>query len=245
MTAVLFVAGAVVTLDAGLRVGRSILGATIGRRWSAYARLRRLSALTTLEYFSSLLGPPAFSAAGNGVDESIWVDRYYYVLAHSTHGDHRVYLYSVTSRARSFRPRVPFPGGGLYGSDQWKPYEARLCRTPFADVCDIAPKILGALGARRLWYSELYYFGNPGHYQTLVLSLSDAGPREALSDLVGALQGQIGVSELEPGHPDLARFRRHAPPNTYSVSGPLWNGDTTDLGIFTADLDTVRVLPQG
>lgn len=250
VTALLFVAGAIVTLDAGIRVARSALGGSLGRRLRAHRRLGKLGASVPLSYFESVLGAPIYRSGGDRGSETIWVDRYFYVQAHA-HSDERVFMYSVTSRLKSFKPRVPFPGGGVYYARQNKPFGLRLGKHPFAEAYEGPVSAVGCLGARRWWYSEVHYLANPGNYQSMILSLNQAAPVVGgMDDLFTLMQDHDGwVDDAVRASPVFEAFRASCAPNTYSISGPMWHfdeeADGVTSGLFGADLDTVRVLPNG
>ena len=152
---------------------------------------------------------------------------------------------------------MPFAQGGRFWADQTAPVAAKLGKTPFGAVSPTDPaKIRLDVGARRLWYSETYYFGNPGLYQWYVVSLNQA------ADFVGDIEPMVRWyhDPQRPGDPnafpstDLGRrFRSTTCPNTYSVSAPMFDPDTLAaddhsadaLAVFGADYDTVRVFESG
>jgi hypothetical protein len=107
-----------------------------------------------------------------------------------------------------------------------------------------------SVGARRFRYSEWYYFGNPGHYQTYILAINDAGPVRADLAHLHEAHGDAGpmtatlvqdTLNLFVGSREGTQFRTSAKPNTYGVVGPMIETDATQWP--GADLDVVRVLP--
>ncbi len=247
MTAVLVIAGALVTLDAAVRVTSTVLGRTVGHGWRAKQLLRHLGANETGRYFEAILGVPAVESDLGELHERVWADRLYFVQA-LTDSDDRVVVYSVTSRTQRFRIAVPFPGGGRYWSDQRSPLTATLGKSSFLGAGVDPERVSGSRGARRFWYSEVFGFGNPGHYQHLILSVNDAGfISDGASDLISKLP-ILGGSETDQSVallPELSGAREQARPNTYSVTAPHFDAFKTEAheGAFGVDSDTVRVLP--
>lgn len=225
-----------------------LLRRTIWQRPSKLARLRKLRATAHLAYFTSLLGPFRIRRSlSPELNESVYVDRDYYVQTVSDRDD-RVLVYSVTSRSRRFRPKVPFPGGGMYSVDQEAPLRVTLHKTrlAFSDVYQPI-RIIGHCGARRSWYSEIYYFGNPGGYQCYALSVNDAAPVfgnhpwDVLQPF-GELSDENQAEFLDS--PSVRAFRSTTSPNTYSVSAPdfgIFDG-SIDPAVLGVDADAVRVL---
>lgn len=247
-TGLLVLAGAVVTIDAAVRVMTTVFGRTVGHRARSRRLLRKLAPNETGRYFESLLGVPTVERrCDERLHERIWADRLYFVQAF-TESDDRVVVYSVTARSRGFRLHVPFPGGGSYWGNQQQPLSAVLGRSSFADVGADPSSTTGSLGAHRWWYSEVYAFGNPSNYQSLVLSINDGA--ETSGDVTALLDGireaQSGWDESEPlVLQPSAVARLKACPNTYSVTAPHFDLHAVEAvgGLFGADMDAVRVLP--
>lgn len=247
VTALLVLAGALVTLDAAVRVTSTVFGRTVGHAWRAKQQFRQLGANETGRYFEAILGVPAVERDHGKLHERVWADRLYFVQA-LTESDDRVVVYSITSRTQRFRIAVPFPGGGKYWSDQSAPLTATLGKSSFLDAGADPQRVSGSRGARRFWYSEVFGFGNPGHYQHLILSVNDAGfISDGSSDLisespvVGGPETDLSAAVL----PAMAGAREQARPNTYSVTAPHFDALSPEAheGAFGVDLDTVRVLP--
>lgn len=238
---VVVVAGALLTFDAAVRLGVAWSDRTLTKKWRATSRLRRLAANATVEYFSSVLGVPVMvTAEDDGSGSAVYVHDYFYV--HVLHDRTRtVEAYSVTSRSTRFRPRVPFPNGGNYWGNRRHRVRATLNQTRFSAVVEPPVAVYGTVGARRFWYAEAFYFGNPANYQTVILSLNDAGAgRERyLSDI--DLNEAANSGWLSTG--DAQTFRHNARPNTYTVTRPMLSiDDAAALTDFGVDLDQVRVL---
>jgi len=116
--------------------------------------------------------------------ECVYIDDYSFVHA-VVDQDESVLAYSVTTRKRNFRPRFRPPGGiseergrilrALGLRFRTRPLVAiRLASSTFDELGD--PQQAGSwVGAHNLHYFEAFYWGNPGHYQTYVFSVNDAG----------------------------------------------------------------------
>ena len=247
-TGLLVLAGAAVTIDAAARVMSTVFGRTVGHRARSRRLLRKLAPNETGRYFESLLGVPTVERRRDDLlHERIWADHLYFVQAF-TESDDRVVVYSVTARSRGFRLDVPFPGGGSYWGNQRQPLSAVLGKSSFADVGVDPSSTSGSLGARRWWYSEVYAFGNPSNYQSLILSINDGAERSGdvtalLDDIRDAQSGAQGSQPIVLRPSQLARGK--ACPNTYSVTAPHFGTHAVEAieGLFGVDQDAVRVLP--
>lgn len=200
--------------------------------------------------------------------ECFFIDRDYYVQTISD-DDETVLAFSVTSRRRRFRPvfEVPSRVGRLdrlrWRRESGEKYEpllrVQLRRTRFADLDATDPdhyapphfKVVA--GARPFWYSEFHSFGNPGDYQTYVVTASYAAGRAPVGQ-AWSVQEEIGErrewpdpneDEIEPDWEDMPvtqRFRRESVITTYTVIGPrLW--EVNYPSTFGPHGDEVRTLP--
>jgi hypothetical protein len=242
------IAAAIVTVTSAAGLVGTGIAKTIGRKWGAYRRLRRLAAHIHVDRFTSVLGSPMSSKPwknnGEPTDwsERIWVDRRYYVQALSDSGG-TVMAFSVTSRSTKFRPKVPFPNDGRYTDPPDPQVKAKLHTTRFAEVASPPIRIRADLRANRLGYVEMYYFGNPGNYQSVALSVSDAalaiGEGFPVEEVTGLATPQDVVLTTE----QVPKFRTGDAPNTYTVSAPHQPLDDFETlsGAFGADANDVRV----
>ena len=190
-------AGAILTLDALLRLFGGLWRRTGGRWRHARAQLARLAANADIGYFDEVLGAPFLKRqhvllAGSprlavdqhsvaGVREYIYVGLGFYVQA-VTEGNDRVIAYTVTMRNARLKAKVPVPNLGIFTSDG-EPVELELGSSRFADVPWTAGDVYADVGAHNFAYRESYYLANPGNYQSLVLSWNDAGVGRFVSDL--------------------------------------------------------------
>jgi hypothetical protein len=258
------------TIVALLLGGASVLAfvykkytATLGRRHLLAANLRRLSCNMQLRYLEYVLGVPAFRRpAPMGHTVHIWAEPEVYVQA--LVAEDVVLALSITIRDRRFTPTL-FEGHTISGKGE--SLEITLGKTAFSDLPYQPAGVLGSVGARRYFYHEKYWYGNPGNYQYCVFSINDAGfihPQSFL--LLEALVEGSGVSlgEFEsPAHNangDVAPYlskavidqgRRRARPNTVTTIAP--NGGFTeidylhpdnlhDFSVLGPDEDYVRVV---
>jgi hypothetical protein len=200
--------------------------------------------------------------------ECFFIDRDYYVQALCDE-DETVIGFSVTTRTSRFRPT--FTGHESLGrrgrklfrkitGQPWSDFfHLRLGRTRFVDLGidrEWSPSYQVIVGARWAAYSEAYYFGNPGYYQTFVFSAGGAayhspvGPLGELSEAVGTAEWFGGLLDEDaprsPHAPDfeqiLERVRRESVVTTYTVVGP--HIQLSDYpATFGPHGDEVRTLP--
>lgn len=281
VTAVLGAAAALGTVWAALR---GWYRRTLGRRRDRYERLARLGTQAQLSFFESVLGePPAMRKTifaevheyDPEVEDSLlveqsflecfFIDRDYYVQA-ICDGEETVVAFSVTTRSNRFRPTFLFPAKvGCRRRRGWKKqtgerfrsfFKVTLGKTHFDRLRTdpSKPRRRIEVGARTYFYTELFSYGNPGHYQSFGFTASVAaiqapiGPVAEVAQALG--RGWItGFAEAdeEPqndpeGLPILRRFRRETPITTFTVVGPsLWPEDyPSTVGPHG---DEVRTLP--
>lgn len=204
--------------------------------------VRRLAAGAQLTYFQECLGDPTFRTEGEEFDEHIFVHDAFYVQA-ITDRSGAVMLYSVTTRAEGFHPVLDIRHG--------KPtLQATLGRDTFAAVGTAPVSRGGYVGARRFHYWESHYLGNPGAYQTYIVSLNDAGYIGASVDIVAAtaalrvLESEEELAAAAEGEARelLARFAAETVVNTYSVTAPHFPLERLQCKRFGPDKDQVRVI---
>jgi hypothetical protein len=273
--------GAVVAAIALSAAARDIYLRTLGRRRDRYRRLRRLGTEAQLDFFAAVLGePPAIRRTITKKDfleylgsdepegpevqtrkvrreltECFFIDRDYYVQTISD-SDETVLAYSVTSRARRFRPRLEVPARPPLRS-RWKVerrwrregtkvLRVRLLSTRFADLDSPDPhrfngvKFEAYTGARSYSYSEFHYMGAIGVYQDFVLTASSATPTVGRHGGLAAALGEVGADHWpdqdRPDDPDwedlqlLQKFRRETRITGFtvvSVKLPLASYPTT------------------
>lgn len=234
---------------------RSVYRRTLGRRRTLAARLGRVTAGMQLAHFEQILGVPAYRARDNANGQHLtWVEPDAYAQAFASDGT--VVTFSVTTRNRQFAPRLFRRRTISTGGDS---LEVRLGRTRFGELSAKPVGIAGSVGARRFGYSEIYYFGNPGHYQTFAYSINDAGfhPKSTTSIVrVLVKRGGLSIGQTQGGtpldeaaveaylrEPEVDQARRESIFNTLTVSAPMAGLDAGN-GWLGADLDLVRTAPD-
>ena len=204
--------------------------------------VRSLAAGVQLTYFQERLGDPTFTTQGEAFDEHIFVHDAFYVQA-ITDPSGTVTLYSVTTRAEDFDPVLDIDYG-------WPTLKVTLGRDTFASVGTDPVSRGGYVGARRFHYWESHYLGNPGLYQTYIVSLNDAGYMRAHGDVVAAI-GALSVLKSEEGLAAgakeealelLGRFAAETVVNTYSVASDSFPRERLQCMQFGPDKDQVRVI---
>ncbi|WTW95410.1 hypothetical protein OG216_19400 [Streptomycetaceae bacterium NBC_01309] len=223
-----------------------------GRRKHWTKAYRKIACGVQADYVDSLFGVPPFKLQGSdGRVRRIWVlGREGYLTTLTQLGT--VISYSLTTSNPKFNPLVAFGSHDAHRAERM----ITLGVTSFAAAAPDAPwkdSISLFAGARRGYYCELHYAGNPGGYLYWMLGNSDVGtpPAYASPDFsdfrdeynahrhpAPDSHGDNGWSALsQKDHAAYARFRRTAVVNTITVSSDC--NSAPDIG---ADVDTVRVL---
>lgn len=206
------------------------------RRW--LNNLQQLAPGTTMAFFVSILGTPIFVKKGmQNTKRCVFVHNLFYVEA-VTNLDDEVQMFSVTTRSENFNPILIL---GPYTTDNTF-VSVQLGKTKFSelDILGYEGRVESGVGNRRAFYNEEYYFGNPGLYQTYVLSYNDAGTRE-----INATAADLNAGANTTTDPRLKELRTHSVINTYSITAPSIN--LQSLGVspwLGADYDQVRVLER-
>jgi hypothetical protein len=228
-----FLLATLTTISNGISILARHYRSTIGAKRNLYRQLRRLAAGVHIRYFEAILGPSAFSRTKGEHREHTFVKKCCYVQV-ITDLEGTVVLYSVTTRRSDFSPTlVPGP----YTLDNHC-LTIRLGKTKFAEAETFGKprSIRSTVGARRFYYYDEYYFGNPARYQTFLLGICDAG--YCHRDHPG-----IPVVDIEANDPAIQEFRQNAVINTYTVTAPLLIAENLLKGFwFGADRDQVRVV---
>lgn len=214
--------------------GRAAWRRTFGRRLHAARRVQALSVGYTVERFEAILSSPTSRKFLGSEQQLIWVDPLYYVQARVDDAEQIVW-WSVTARSLKFRP-VLFPSTR-------RPFKVRLNRTKFCEIDHEPSEIFGSRGARRGWYWERLYYGNPGNYQEFFFAINDAAPntnQAALIEVVRAMEDHeqsdaTAIALAEPSRASLV-------PNTYAETLPSFGTEVGPLDVGV-DLDHVRLFP--
>jgi len=241
---------------------------TVGEKNVAYQNILGLAAEAQIDYFNYSLGQPVFKNVKDGMNEYIYVNKYFYVQALCDSND-KVVLYSVTTRDKDFNPTFTRENGS-YDSKTKKVIEndqkITLGKTTFAEASRIYGDSSGIslyVGARRYGYSESHYLGNPGNYQDFIFSLNDAGvnngqyppvkhinvgsfaieaeePKNQIDKFVSPFYDPQGVSNALSTS-EMIDFRSKAAINTFTITSPNLEISLSKLPIGV-EIDQVRVL---
>ncbi len=187
-----------------------------------YDKLANLAPETNINYFISQLGEAAFiNTYKSGLREYIFVHKLFYVQAIVDKSE-KVIGYSVTTRDKNFNPRFSF-------------FDIYLGKSTFQDLAkefgdSRKPDwLISYLGAHDLFYTEGYYMGNPGGYQSFFFGMSMAGysneneysviPDYQTKDLTLSF-GSLGEEEL-PQEIQTFLANNANTINTYSILSPF------------------------
>ena len=162
--------------------------------------------------FENILGIPAFiNKLDKGLsdyEEYVFSNQYFYTQA-IINSRQEVVLFSITTRGSDFSPEFQIGGSGI---------AIRLGKTFFSEIGGDPVKTFqhydhGGIG----FYSEVHFFGRPGHYLQYAFSININGPMN-YDFLPRSFSGQ------EPDDSDemeIKIFRSNTPINTYSVIGSI------------------------
>jgi len=215
----------------GLIILHSWLVKNIFRKRYLKRNISRLTAAVTITYFIEILGSPTFINTMADSKQYIFVDKLFYVGVFVDENE-KVTAFSVTTRSESFNPILKL---GPYSLDSSE-LKITLGKSKFTDIDYLGHegKVFSSLGARRAWYVETYYFGNPGNYQTYSFSQNQAG---FLNDTKFEAVHNLGAETSSD--PRLQKFRKNNVVNTYTITEPLLVIDSIDA---SPDYDQVRIL---
>lgn len=166
---ILFIFSSLITITEGGVIVYNFFNKSIRQKAIFYENISRLATEVNITHFNSLLGNPAYINLESNLKEYIFVNDLFYVQG-VTNSNDKVLAYSVTTRDRSFNPKVPFFEKVLLGKSNFK---------------DINEYTIGSgqdpnwaisyLGAHDLFYTEGYYLANPGGYQSIFFSMTKSG----------------------------------------------------------------------
>lgn len=165
---------------------------TIGKRRELRRKLDRLATNVRVEYIAGILGEPAFRTQCRQWNETVWWLESAAVQVISRISDGAVEQFSITCLDNRLRPRFVLNNGSVEG------LPVVLGKTKYCQLTPDPSSIRVEVGARRIFYREDYYFGNPGYYQTYTLSYNDGSP---VGDLPGDAASEISAAVL--ANPDL------------------------------------------
>jgi hypothetical protein len=202
---------AVVPIALGVR---RVYRRTIGSRAALARQLAKLSCGTRSAFVDGMFGTPEFERTKERQTERVYITPHAYVQTVSDQDD-AITWWAVTTTTRKFSPRFTLPPMSSDG----RRWSVRLGNTRFAQLADGRTTIRWLLGASRAGYSECYYFGNPGSYQTYVVSHSDASTVRTIDNL--ALHELLTVQPRNKPESPTGEFILDRPEEFEAAAAPL------------------------
>jgi hypothetical protein len=217
------------------------------RRSVLRKHLLQLACGTTLDYFDSLLGTPLSKVMlDHGRVQRIYRTPNAYVLATAPSTDRNVDGFSITIRKRKRRPPFTLRMRRLTVGQ----IDVDLLRVTFGHFYKRPEAHRFVNGANRFSYVESFYFGNPGNYQTYLLSYNDGAgdllriPIEAPSFATGNLQLSDAPLPVEPDKAKFDQVRRTMRINTLSVLSTASPEIVSTGHVVGVDRNAVRQIPE-
>ncbi len=244
---VIVLLSSLITISQGINLLYDYYNRSLGYKSQLLDKITLLSADVHIDYFKDLIGASVFIDEVEGdMIEYIFVHDFFYVQAF-TNSKNKVIAYSVTTRSKDFNPELTL---GPYSVDN-NAVTVKLGITKFSELNKLDTKpgdIFTYLGAHTFYYSEEYYFGNPGNYQTFYFTLNQSGYMgiEYESDKFFEYPPYLGDKEVSINDPEIKQFRENAIINTYTVSSTseLFHRDFIGSLECGPHYHTVRVLPK-
>lgn len=284
------IAGVVAALGLG-EYGRSLFRRTIGKRSDLTRRLQRLGTGAQLEFFESVLGEPPAKRRSFELDqpnrsaladdegtpprvkrrylECFFVDPLCYVQTVSDE-DGTVVGFSITTRRRSFHPKLSFPARRppslsaqlveamtrhptlsrrarlldaiTLGRQRQGGTRVELGRTTFEEAArGRRPRIRSSRGNKHWSYAEAHWGGNPGYYQHVVFAASRVSPAAGYPDGIETVEWDE-QPWVETDAPEwIKRTHSTGVITTMAVIGMAF--DVEDWPQFGPSVDGMRTLP--
>lgn len=218
-----FFIGLIIAINQFFLISKDYFDNTIGHKYKMLQRIEKLSADVNIGYFKELIGSPVFindleNNDNEAKKEYIFVDNLFYLQAIADKTD-KVLAYSITSRKSDFNPKIKFSS---YQVGE-KPILIELAKSRFSELGNEQPRgIISSLGAHDFFYTEAYYFGNPGNYQTYFFGLNESGYGGiGEKDSVIYPPDRFKDNDINIDDKDIQEFRGKAIINTYGVAGPF------------------------
>ena len=244
---ILFLFSTFITISQGFTVVRDYYVSTIGYKKELLKQISGLNAGVHIDNFKNIFGTPLF-VNGTLIKEYIFVNNYFYLQA-ITDSSGTILAYSITIREKNFNPQIDL---GPYTSNNISK-KIILGETTYLGLADFSDpnEIFSYVGAHNYHYTEGYYFGNPGKYQTFIFSTNESGyNKEDHTDLLPLNSNDATISNSK-----IKEFRSEETINTYTVTAPLvdkedlnlrgyifYNYDNDDGFLLGPSYNQVRVL---
>jgi len=243
---------AIVSTGTNLLQIKSTLETTLFKKQHLINTVEKLVPGTDISYYINKFGQPLFINVGDKTEKKEWVfvNEFFY-LDVVTDLDNQVVYFAVTTRDKTFNPTFRTAG---YPNNS-PSFKVTLGSTRFSDLPTTPEQISGCVGARRFFYHELHYLGNPGHYKTYGVGINDAGilsEEDAIWDfLIENSEYCTFVNERSPSleNESFLTARKNSIINTYFETAPLVSISSMSAQIFVGpsigvDLDQVRILKE-
>lgn len=216
---------------------RAIWRRTVRRRTLLRAAVNRLAIGTNEEYVRSLFDAPAYGQVDGGNGYLAWVTPYGNIAVYLVEGRVGGFVFTVTDITFKFDPKVITLGY----------IQGYLGRVTFEAAAGSPAGQYYSVGARRYFYSENYYHGNPGGYLHFALSCSDSSAVGAFGIPLGFVSGHLtGGDRRDPSDGDipagelaaLTELHVQSRPNTVAIfeheliSDALVDGGAIDGDVF-------------
>ena len=207
----------------------------IGYKNQLLSKINKLNAGVNIGIFIEYFGAPTFKTKKKDIDiyEYVFLDDNCYYIQVLTDFDDSVLAYSVTTRDEQFNPKITIPlsraivkNGELTG-DKDISLNVELGKTRFIELGE-PYEIVSRLGAHDFYYSEKYYFGNPGLYQSYYFTQNEMGYIKNIDSQDFDLEfDDLGVKKekMKSTDKDITEFRKNFIVNTYTVTAPLVDFD--------------------
>lgn len=235
----------IITISQGTSLIKEYYLSSFGRKTKLTDDIYKLAPDTNIGYFERILGSPVFineKTDEKNIKEStqkeyIFINDYFYIQAITGKND-KVIAYSITPTNKGTHPLFSF----WEGNDEIK---LELNKSTFKVLNDKPEEARLYCGARRGGYSEEYYFGNPGNYQTYIFSINDILGFPSLCQ-EEFMNGNIGIdysknNEVDIENEKIQKARKEDVINTITITAPFISGKDLlfELG---PNLDQIRIL---
>ncbi len=208
-----------VTITEGVTKLNSYYFSSFWKSQNASKKIATLNINTPIDLYFDILGKPYFINNRGTHTEYIFIDDLFYVQAVSN-SEGRVVLYSITTRDKYFHPKIYFPYTDIKGNEM----KILLGKTKFPVIPDVRPESAnGTFTPKQLFYSEIYWLGNPGRYLTYGLTYNSAGTGDVGEIywplFMGTRNPDAVIKRILAGNPPkgFKKFRDNTVVNTYSV----------------------------
>ena len=180
----------------------------------------------SIQHVVSVFGSPMVEnyIEEKGLSEYVYSFKSFY-LQIVFNEENTVKFFAVTSKSKSFKPKIPYLNGSLGGT--------------FFDLSDSYSGNEANFSSKFFEYNEHVYLGNPGNHRNVYLAYNPAGIDYGRIQMLPYEEMPIPSLEVS------SRFRKVSHPNTYGVGSILGGRDRgeTEFGVGI-EYFTSRDLPE-